>query len=134
MKKIFLTLLITLGFISATHAQESKGPGACKMYLDGAVVENIDVETALKWCDLVPPTVQCEDGKVYMLESFQISFFTLKPLMNKDFGLGERGVPIMARNAIAKGQPGDAIVLKEVKYTGEDGALHDLPVISLKLK
>jgi len=104
------------------------------MYLDGAVVEDITVESALNWCDLVPPTVLCTDGKVYMLESFQISVFTLKPLQNRDFGIGERGVPIMARNAIAKGLPGDAIVLKEVKYKDENGNLNELPVISFKLK
>ena len=134
MKHAILTLLIIQFVTSGLIAQDSKGPGSCKMYLDGAVVDEISVEDALKWCDLVPPTVQCEDGKVYQLEKFEISFFTIKPLMNKDFGIGERGVPIMARNAISKGMPGDAIVLKEVTYIGEDGETHPLPVISFKLQ
>lgn len=117
-----------------TAATETKTPASCKMYLNGAVKSDITVEDALAWCDLTPPTVQCDDGKIYFLQSFLVSFFTMKPLQNKDFGIGEGGIPIMARNAVSKGMTGDALVLKEVNCIDSEGNKILMPVISFKLK
>ncbi len=136
MKKIFTAsaLVISMFFSFETAAQKDGAPASCKMYMDGKVIPEVSLEDAVRWCELVPPTVQCDDGKIYSLETFQVNFFTLKPLQNREFGTGEGGFPILAREAIAKGMPGDAIVLKEVTYTGSDGKKGSLPVISLKIK
>jgi hypothetical protein len=133
-KNIALVVVVMLFMSSASFAQKAKAPSACKMYLEGKVVEEISVEDALKWCDLTPPTIKCDDGKVYFLQTFMVNFFTMKPLQNKDFGIGEGGIPIMARNAIAKGMSGDAIVLKEVSAVDSEGNKVAFQVISLKLK
>lgn len=137
MKNIF-RLVVTIGmFLAITNsgqAQTVKTPGACKMYLEEKVVTEISVEDAIKWCELTPPTVQCDDGKIYKLESFQISYLTLKPFMSQDFGIGEGGFPIKARMAVKNGKSGDTIILKQVNYTDASGAKNTLPTISLKLK
>jgi hypothetical protein len=104
------------------------------MYLDNAKVTDVSLEQVLQWTELVPPTVMCDDGKVYMLEQFKVGFITLKPFQNQEFGVGERGFPIRAREAFRNGKPGDAIVLKDVIYLDASGARQSLPVISIKLK
>jgi len=129
------TVLFALLLISASvNAQTAKVPGACKMYLEEKVVAEITVEDAIKWCELTPPTVQCDDGKIYKLETFAISFLTLKPFMSQDFGIGEGGVPIRARSAIKNAKPGDTFIMKEVTYIDVDGTKKNLPIISFKLK
>jgi len=120
--------------VMSVSAQTAKTPSSCKMFLDSKVLTEITMEDALNWCELTPPTVQCDDGVVYFLETFQVNFFTLKPLMNQEFGIGEGGMPIKAKEAISKGNSGDAIVLKEVNAIDGKGNKVLMPVISLKLK
>lgn len=137
MKTIFqsLILIIMLATIStSTYSQTAKAVTSCKMYLEEKVVAEISVEDAIKWCELTPPTVLCDDGNVYKLENFQISYLTLKPFQSQDFGIGEGGFPIRARQAVKNGKSGDTIILKQVTYTDAAGAKQSLPVISLKLK
>ncbi len=133
MKQLFLLLafcsISTIGF-----TQGSKTVTSCKIYLDGKVVENSSLETILEWCKLVPPTVQCDDGMVYQLETFNVSFISLNPFMTTDFGIGQKGVPIRAVQAVEKGKSGDAMVLKNVKYIDSAGAEGELPVISIKIE
>jgi hypothetical protein len=119
---------------SSSYAQDTPDLTSCKMYLNGAEVKETTQEQILEWCKLVPPTVMCNDGRVYQLERFKISFLTLNPFMNTSYGVGERGMPILAVRAIEKGQPGDALILKEVIYIDETGTENELPVISFKLK
>lgn len=121
-------------FLPAAYAQKTKSPGNCNMYLEGNVVKEVTLEDALKWIELTPPTIKCDDGKIYGIETMMISFFTLKPLQNQDFGLGEGGFPVRAREAIAKGNPGDAIVMKDITVLNEKGERITIPVISIKLK
>lgn len=132
---ISLCLIICSGlFMPAAVAQKAKSPSACNMYLEGNVVKEVTHEDALKWIELTPPTIKCDDGKIYQIETMMISFFTLKPLQNQDFGMGEGGFPVRAREAIAKGNPGDAIVMKDITVLNEKGERITIPVISIKLK
>jgi hypothetical protein len=78
--------------------------------------------------------VQCDDGIKYTLKSFQVNFFTMKPLMNREFGIGEGGIPIKAREAVSAGAVGDALVLKEVSATGPKGESVTFAVLSFKIK
>ena len=133
-KLLFLLVLILSGSFSEINAQESKTPASCKVYLNDKVVNDVTIAEALAWTELTPPTVQCDDGKIYKLETFQINYLTLKPFMNKDFGIGEGGFPILARDAIKNGNVGDTVILKEVTYTDEKGNKNTLPIISIKLK
>ncbi len=132
--KLFMLLVVHAILSSNVVAQTVKVPTSCKMYLDDKMVVDVTVEDAIKWCELTSPLVQCDDGKIYKIESFQISYLTLKPFMSRDFGIGEGGFPIMARNAVKNGKPGDTIILKEVTYTDASGNKNNLPVISLKFK
>ncbi len=135
MKASILSFALFIFFSTSLFAQKPiTVPGPCLMYLDNAKVIENTLEKVLQWCELVPPTVMCQDGKVYSLEQFQVSFLSVKPFMNTDFGLGERGVPIKAQLAVKNGKPGDALVLKEVVYLDSTGTKKMLPVISIKLK
>jgi hypothetical protein len=133
LKFIALSLLL---FSSATIAksQTSKTPVSCKMFMEDKVVPEITLENAIKWCDMEPPTVQCDNNKIYKLETFKISFLTLKPFQNQDFGIGEGGFPVRARMAIKDAKSGDTIILKEATYTDSTGTKNTLPVISFKIK
>lgn len=128
---VFLFFLFSLNQVTA---QTVKVPSSCQMYMEDKLVAEVSVEDAVKWCELTPPTVQCNDGKIYKLETFSISFLTLKPFMNQDFGIGAGGFPIRARNAVKNGKPGDTIILKDVTYIDAAGVKSSLPVISLKFK
>ncbi len=127
-------ILSSLFLFQFANAQSSPELSSCKMYLNGKTISDVTKELALEWCELIPPTVMCSDGKVYQLERFSISFLTLDPFMNTKFGIGERGIPIKAVLAVEKGKEGDALILREVVYINEEGIESELPVISFKLK
>jgi len=131
-----LILIVLLAIVPGAKlfAQTTKAPASCKMYLDNKMIAEPTVENAISWCELEPPTVQCDDGMIYKLESFAISYMTLKPFMSQDFGIGEGGFPIKAKMAVKNGKPGDTIVLKQVTYTDSTGVKQILPVISVKFK
>ena len=135
MKNKFTVVLVSVLLITLNSiAQTIKVPSSCKVYLDDKIVAEVTIKDAIQWCELTPPMVKCDDGKIYLLENFQINFLTLNPFMNKDFGVGEGGFPILARNAIKNAKPGDTIILKNVTYTDGEGAKHELPTMSIKLK
>jgi hypothetical protein len=129
-----IVLFLASGSSELLVAQTVKVPSSCKMYLEDKMIAEVTVEDAIKWCELTPPTVQCDDGKIYKLETFAISYLTLKPFMSQDFGVGLGGFPIRAREAVKNGKSGDTIILKEVTYTDSTGTKKNLPVISLKFK
>lgn len=131
-KTATLIALLFFGIVSSNVI--SGPPTTCKPVLDGTVVEELTVESLSKWCEATPLIVQCDDGKRYALQNFQVSFFTLKPLMNREFGVGEGGIPLRAREAVAKGMTGDALILKEVKAADDKGNIISIPTMSFKLK
>lgn len=133
-RSIFLILFLISATPVLVIAQDNKEVSSCSMYLNEAVVKEVTKEDLVEWCKQVPPQVKCDDGRVYSIEQMRISFLSLKPFMNTDFGIGEKGVPIKALQAVEKGNSGDAFILKEVKYIGESGEMSDLPVISFKIK
>jgi len=133
MKKALI--LITLFFFGIVSSQVLSGPpSSCKPVLDGKVLDEITLEALTKWCEATPLIVQCDDGKRYALQTFQVNFFTLKPLVNREFGIGEGGIPIRAREAVAKGMAGDALILKDVKAADDKGDIISIPTMSFKLK
>ena len=134
MKNKLLLFLVSISLTTiTTYAQTVKAPASCKIYLEGKKILDATKEDVLKWGELTPPQVQCDDGKVYNLESFRVSYLSLKPFMKHDFGIGEGGIPIMAREKIKKGQSGDTLVLEDVTYTDDSGTKQTLPVISVKI-
>lgn len=136
MKNVFIKSIFFVVFVFSSltsWSQTAKVPGVCKMFLDEKMIAEIKIEDAIKWSELTPPMVQCDDGKIYKLESFQISYLSLKPFQNQDFGIGEGGFPIMAQRAIKSGKAGDTIILKQATYTDANGTKNTLPTISLKL-
>ena len=130
--KNFIFLMFLFTTVSA-YAQEAKLPSGCKMYLDEAIVAEISKDAAVKWCELSPPEVKCADGVVYRLETFKISFLTLSPFQNQDFGIGQQGFPIRARQAVAGAKSGDTIILKEATYLDANGNSQKLPTLSFKI-
>ena len=133
MKKTIVSLAaiccMALSFLFANNT-----PSACKPFLEGKAVDSLSLEVLAKWCEGTPLMIQCDDGKQYSLQTFQVSFFTLKPLMNREFGVGEGGIPYKAREAVSKGMVGDALVLKEVVAVGPQGESIKMPVLSFKIK
>jgi len=136
MKKNFIVLIAILFAVpvSKSLAQTSKEPASCKMYYESKVIDKVTVQDAINWCEQTAPMVQCDDGKIYKIETFKINYLTLKPFMNQDFGVGEGGFPIKARMAVKNGKPGDTIIMKDVTYTTPEGVKDTLPIISFKFQ
>jgi len=130
--QILLVVLTIVSFISYSFVLPSSVSG-CKIVLDGEVISEVSVEKLLQWCESTPPVIQCENGKLYKLKYFNVSFFTLKPLMNRDFGVGEGGIPIRAVQAVEKGMTGDALVLKNIQAIATDGTEIKIEVLSIKI-
>jgi hypothetical protein len=131
-----LILLMTLILVSGkSFSQDIKIPNMCKPLLDTAMIQEVTKEDAVKWSETKPLTVKCDDGKSYVLNRFNISIFTKKPLQTIEYGTGEEGgIPILARNAIMRAKPGDTVILKNSVYLDEKKAEQKLPVISFQLK
>jgi len=133
MKTLILFILLTVPFFSFSQDTKSVAQKGCLIYLDEASVKEISKEAIVKWCELSPPEFKCDDGKIYKLVNFKISFLTLKPFMNQDFGIGEGGFPIRARQAIAGANTGDTIILKEVNCSDANGNNFQIPILSFKI-
>jgi len=134
MKKIKNIISLFLLLACSHLSSQALAPTGCKPVLDGAPVDNITLEQLTRWCDGTPLVIQCDDGLRYTLISFQVNFFTMKPLMNREFGIGEGGIPIKAREAVSAGNVGDALVLKEVSAMGPKGEAVSFQVLSFKIK
>jgi len=133
MKKT-IVCIAAMCFMALSIVFAGNPPSGCKPYHEGKAIDSLSLEVLSKWCEGTPLLVQCDDGKQYTLQSFQVSFFTLKPLMNREFGVGEGGIPYKAREAVSKGMVGDALVLKEVVAVGPQGESIKMPVLSFKIK
>lgn len=132
--KLLIAVIVICSInITGVYSQKVKTAGSCKMFLDEKIVTEVSLADAVKWCKLAPPTVQCDDGKIYKLETFNVGYLSLKPFESKDFGIGEGGFPIMALKTIENGKVGDTIILKDVTYTNPAGEKATLPIISIKI-
>ncbi len=134
--KLIFVLFVAVMPMGVLLAQTAKtaAPGSCKIYLDGKVLTEVTVANAIAWSEQTPPMVQCEDGKIYKLETFTITYMTLKPFLSKEFGIGQAGFPIRAVQEIKNGKAGDTIILKDVTYLDIAGTKSSLPVISVKMQ
>ncbi|HEX5001955.1 MAG TPA: hypothetical protein VFW78_05630 [Bacteroidia bacterium] len=133
MKTLILLVILSVPFACFSQDTKTTAPKGCLMYLDEASVKEISKEAMIKWCDSTPPEIKCEDGKIYKLVNFKISFLTLKPFMNQDFGIGEGGFPVRAREAVAGANSGDTVILKEVNCTDANGNAFQIPILSFKI-
>ncbi|MEO5571993.1 MAG: hypothetical protein ABIT08_06200 [Bacteroidia bacterium] len=132
---ISLTVAFCLLFSAKTFSQEIKIPGMCMPLLDTAMLQEVKIDSAVKWSESKPLKVKCDDGKSYILHRFNISIFTKKPLQTIEYGTGEEGgIPILAENAIKKAKAGDTVILKNAVYIDENKTEQKLPVISFKLQ
>lgn len=140
MKSLLKLICILALVVMPSHillAQNSKASTAqatCKMVLDGKVVTETTVANVIAWSETSPPMVQCDDGKIYKLETFTITYMTLKPFQSKEFGIGQAGFPIRAVQEIKNGKAGDTIILKDVMYLDIAGTKSALPIISIKMQ
>jgi hypothetical protein len=135
MKKYSALLVIAFAILTLQSvAQTVKVPGVCKPYLDSVMLKDLTLEEATKWCESVPPKIKCDNDSIYILNTFEISIFTLNPMQNKQYGIGEGGVPLLAQNAIKNLKKGDTIILKNASYLDSGGKAQKLPVISFPIK
>lgn len=133
--KIILIALVFLFISTKNFAQEIKSTGMCKPQLDTVMLKEVKIEDAIKWSENIPIKVGCEDGKVYILHSYDFTFLTLNPFQNREYGIGDdKGIPLLAQNALKKSKPGDTVILKNVTYLDENAKEKKLPVISFQLK
>jgi hypothetical protein len=130
MKSLILSFALIVSVFAAFS--QSKSPASCKIFLNEQELKEPTVAQVQEWCEQEPPMVICDDGTIYRLENFQINFMTLKPFQNQDFGIGQKGFPILARRAVKNAKPGDTIILKEATYLDKEGKLQPLPIISVK--
>lgn len=134
MKTSFYPLLLLFILTSIAISSSVPAPTGCRPVLGGVPIDSLTKESLTNWCDVTPMVIQCDDGVKYTLKTFKVNFFTMKPLMNREFGIGEGGMPIKAREAVAAGSVGDALVLKEVSATGPKGEPVSFSALSFKIK
>ena len=116
---------------TACMAQTAK---KCFIIPDKDQNQKITIDEAISWTETVPVLVTCDNEQMYTLYSFDISIFQRKPLMNKGFGTGIEGVPLMAARAIKEARPGDTIVLQNIICKSEEGNDIELPMVSIELE
>ncbi len=126
-KSIILFNIILFGFqiLSVAQAKKQPQPKAlpkpirCHLPYDTLNSSKIDLQQALAWADSVPLKVIDEKGKSYKLHSFNISIINMSPMQTQDYGIGNDGIPILARKAMNSLKAKDAVFLKDVKATDE---------------
>ncbi len=115
-------------------AVETDEPGKCFISSDSGKINNVTVSELKMWCEKAPFRVGCENGKEYQLKAFEFTTFTLKPLENKTYGIGDQHImPILGIKAIDKLKKGDTVVFKKVIATDKDSKEVSIPTISIKI-
>lgn len=119
---------------NSSFAQEVKLPGMCKPFLDSMITE-ITVDIAVKWAETAPIKVACDDGRQYKLHYYEFNIFTMNPMQNREFGIGdEKGIPLLALNALKKLKTKDTVILKNVKYLDAAGKEQKLTAVSFQIQ
>lgn len=133
MNRVIKLIFFFFGYAISLYAQEIKLPNICKPQLD-SMLKDVKVDDALKWAEQKPIRVGCDDGKVYVLNHFEVSFFIMNPMQTKEFGIGDStGLPLLAQNMLKRVKPGDTVILKNVTYIDDKAVEQKLPVISFRL-
>lgn len=106
----------------------------CHLPCDSTVTMKVLLSDVQMWADSVPLNVICDDGKTYKIHQYGFSIIYKNPMQIKEFGVGNDGVPILARKAINGLKKDDTILLKDVVATDSNGTELKLPTISFKIK
>ncbi|HLA60144.1 MAG TPA: hypothetical protein VK622_15325, partial [Puia sp.] len=93
----------------------------------------LTVSQAQAWADSLPLQVVCDGLKKYKLHNFNFTLIIAEPMQMSDYGVGNGGVPILARKAINNLKPKDAVILKNATYIDDKGVEQKLPVISFSI-
>ena len=142
-KKIFFCLLLVSLTVTAASAQATKAPPKkttakkpavkpptkCSLLIGDTAKTKVTVTEALAWCDSLPLMVKGDNKVKYKLKSFGIMVIQKEPFLNQDYGIGEGGIPILARRAIEKLKEGDSVFLKNALYVDEQNQDQKLPNI-----
>jgi hypothetical protein len=137
MVRIFILIIavfqLNLAFAQTNKKPVAKMPGKCHLPADSAISMKLSLEQVKAWADSLPLQVICNDLKNYKLLNFNFTLITANPFQSKDFGIGNGGIPLLARRAINNLQPKDAVILKNATYIDESGKEQQLPVISFSI-
>ncbi|MBK8845120.1 MAG: hypothetical protein IPO27_00635 [Bacteroidetes bacterium] len=137
MKKLLTVLFAVIVLASVTAvaqtkkkpAPKAKAPTKTGLVVNGKMSNKATAEQMIAWSELEKLEVMCDNGKKYVLKNFQINIIVKEPYAFRDFGIGEFGMPIMARKGIKEMKEGDSIYLKEIKALDENAMEVDLPVM-----
>ena len=143
MKKSLVILNILLfGFQILSIAQAKKQatpqplpkPIRCHLPCDTPNSSKVTLSQALAWADSVPLKVIDEKGKSFKLHHFNFSIINMSPMETKEYGIGNDGIPILARKAMDNLKPKDAVFLKDVTYLNESNEEKPLANIVFSIK
>ncbi len=110
-------------------------PGKCFISSDSGKINKITIAELKMWCDKAPFRIGCENEKEYQLKAFEFTTFTMKPLENKTYGVGDQHLmPILGIKALDKLKNGDTVILKKVTAINKEGAEVSIPTISIKIE
>lgn len=124
-KLISLTFILVLSLQLQSYGQTKKIVKPlpklihCHLPSDTVNSSKVSLEQALAWADSVPLKVIDEKGKTYLLQNFVFSIITMSPFETREFGIGNNGIPLLARKAMNNLKQKDTVFLKEVTYLND---------------
>lgn len=101
----------------------------CHLSLDKDMSNKVTLDDAKAWADFTPLQVIGSDKKTYTLQQFSFTMITMNPLQTQEFGIGNAGIPFLARKAMDTLKPGDTVFLKEVTAKNDAGV--EMPVSNI---
>jgi len=93
----------------------------CHLSVDKEISNKVTLVDALAWADFTPLQVIGNDKKTYLLQQFSFTLISMNPLQTQEFGIGNAGIPFLARKAMDTMKTGDTIFLKEVTAKDDKG-------------
>lgn len=134
-KHLYFIVLMLLGS-TVTFSQAKKRsvakpklPTKCGIIINEKMSNKATPEQMVLWSEQEKLYVMCDNGKKYLLKSFEISVIQKEPYSMKDFGIGEGGIPIMARREIKTMKNGDSLFLKNILALDDNMLEVKLPVL-----
>lgn len=112
------TLSNILAQTKKTTSSQPK-PIRCHLPCDSLNSSKVTFEQALAWADSLPLIVIDDKGQVYKLQNFSFSVITMNPMQTKDYGIGNGGIPLLARKAMNNLKPKDTVFLKDITAQNE---------------
>ncbi len=133
-KKVLILVFLSFSYVFPANAQQksTKAPekivkiGGCNTPADTAKSQKLTLSQAVAWAAQLPLEVICSDTKTYLLNQYNFTIIYKNPMVIKDFGLGNETIPLLAKNAIAKLQAGDTVLLKDVSGIDAEKNEHKL--------